>query len=125
MTIIYKNLKSLKNSGKVEKKLIEKNISKSPFYKGVCIKIFIKKPKKPNSANRKVAKVRLSNGLLIIAFIPGISRNLNQRSIVLVKRGKLKDLPGVKYKIIRNKYDCGPVLNRQTSRSKYGKNKSM
>ena len=117
MTLIYKNLKSLKNNK------IEKNIIKSPFYKGVCIKVFTKKPKKPNSANRKVAKIKLSNGLLIIATIPGISRNLNQHSIVLVKQGKIKDLPGVKYKVIRNKYDCCPVFNRKTSRSKYGKQK--
>lgn len=117
MTLVSKSLNCLKN------RRIEKKIKKKPFYKGVCLKVFIKKPKKPNSANRKVAKVMLSSGLSVIASIPGISRNLNQHSIVLVKRGRIKDLPGVKYKIIRNKFDCGPVLNRKTSRSKYGKQK--
>lgn len=106
---------------KIKKK--EKKINNHPFFKGVCLKVFIKKPKKPNSANRKVSRIKLSNGLTVTAAIPGESRNLNQHSVVLVKHAKLKDLPGVKFKVIRNKFDCSPVLIRKTSRSKYGKSK--
>lgn len=114
------SLKSLKTKSK---KKIKKYKIKKPFFKGVCLKVFLKKPKKPNSANRKVAKIKLSNGIRADAFIPGVNRNLNQHSVVLVKHGKISDLPGVKFKIIRNKYDCFPVLNRKSSRSKYGKSK--
>ena len=108
---------------KIKTKKKKKNIKNFPFYKGVCLKVFVKKPKKPNSANRKVSKIKLSNGFTVTAAVPGIGHNLNQRSIVLIKHAKLKDLPGVKFKIIRNKFDCSPVLNRRTSRSKYGKSK--
>ncbi len=77
-------------------------------------------PKKPNSALRKVAKVRLSNGREIIAYIPGEGHNLQEHSIVLVQGGRVKDLPGVKYKIIRGVLDCAPVEGRRKSRSRYG-----
>nr|YP_007476184.1 ribosomal protein S12 [Nuclearia simplex]AGE93685.1 ribosomal protein S12 [Nuclearia simplex] len=93
-----------------------------PQLKGVCLKVSIVKPKKPNSANRKIAKVRLSNNRTVIAYIPGEGHNLQTHSMVLVQGGRRKDLPGVKYKIIRGKYDCLPV-SRKTSRSKYGSSK--
>lgn len=103
-----------------KKKNFKKTLNK-PFQKAICLKVFTKNPKKPNSANRKVCKIKLSTGYVVTASIPGISHNLNQRSVVLVKPAKLRDLPGVKFKIIRNKFDCGPVVSRLTSRSKYGK----
>jgi len=112
------------NKKKLNYKLKKKvKLNKKPFVKGICLKVFTKTPKKPNSANRKVARLKLSNGTLITAYIPGEGHNLNQRSIVLTKKSKIKDLPGVMRKIIRNKYDCGPVLRRKTARSKYGKSK--
>jgi small subunit ribosomal protein S12 len=100
-------------------------LEKCPQKKGVCIKILIRKPKKPNSALRKVAKVKLSNGQIIFAYIPGIGHNLQEHSVVLVRGGKRKDLPGVKYICIRGKYDLGGVVGRKTSRSKYGTKKSV
>ena len=103
------------------KKTPTKKTLTKPFWKAVCLKVFSKNPKKPNSANRKVCKIKLSTGLIVTAAIPGINRNLNQRSIILVRSAKVRDLPGVKYKVIRNKYDCGPVISRLTSKSKYGK----
>lgn len=95
-----------------------------PFYKGISLKIFKMSPKKPNSANRNVVRVKLSNKITVNAFVPGEGpRGLFQRSIVLVKRGKTKDLPGVKFKIIRRKFDCLGV-SRKSSCSKYGCSKS-
>merc|ERR1711871_1329326 len=95
-------------------------LGKSPAKKGVCIKVFIKNPKKPNSANRKVARVRLSNGKFITASIPGEGHNLQEFSIVLVRGARVRDLPGVNYKLIRGKFDLLGLPNRRTSRSKYG-----
>jgi len=92
----------------------------NPFLKGICLKVVIQKPKKPNSAQRKVAKVKLSSGYIISAYIPGIGHNLQEHGTVLVRGGRVPDLPGVKYKCVRGKYDLGPVLNRNRSRSKYG-----
>lgn len=88
--------------------------------KGVCLKIFTMTPKKPNSAIRKVARVRLVNNLKITAYIPGEGHNLQEYSIVLVRGGRARDLPSVRYKVVRGKYDLEPVLNRKTRRSKYG-----
>lgn len=86
-----------------------------PFLKGICLKTWKMKPKKPNSANRNVIKVKLNNGKAITAFIPGEgSTNLFQHSVVLVKRGKVKDLPGIKFKVIRNKFDCCKVLRKSS-----------
>ncbi|KAI9293758.1 30S ribosomal protein S12 [Neoconidiobolus thromboides FSU 785] len=105
------------------------NVSKCPALdgnpqkKGVCVKVYTTKPKKPNSAVRKVARVRLSNGKTIIAYIPGEGHNLQEHSVVLVRGGGPPDLPGVKYKLIRGKYDLQGVANRATSRSKYGAKK--
>lgn len=90
------------------------------FKKAKIIKLFNMKPKKPNSAQRKVAKLFIKPNIYIKAYIPGEGHNLNIHNIVLIKGGRTKDLPGLKYKIIRGKYDCSGVINRITSRSKYG-----
>ena len=95
----------------------------SPFKKGICIKVFTTTPKRPHSALRKVAKVRLSNGQVITAYIPGEGHNLQEHSIVLVRGGRVKDLPGVRYHIVRGALECGGVEGRKTSRSKYGTKK--
>ena len=92
----------------------------NPQQKGVCLRVLIRKPKKPNSALRKLAKVKLSNGAIIFAYIPGIGHNLQEHGLVLVRGGKRKDLPGIKYICIRGKYDLAGVSGRKTSRSKYG-----
>ena len=96
----------------------------SPFKRGVCVKVFTQTPKKPNSALRKVARVRLSNKMEVTAYIQGIGHNLAEHSIVLVRGGRVKDLPGVKYHIIRGKFDTSGVENRIVSRSKYGTKKA-
>ncbi|MFH0892032.1 30S ribosomal protein S12 [Candidatus Falkowbacteria bacterium RIFOXYB2_FULL_47_14] len=92
----------------------------APFKRGVCLKVTTTTPKKPNSALRKIARVRLSNGMEVTAYIPGIGHNLQEHSIVLVKAGRTADLPGVRYKIIRGVYDTTGVENRKQSRSIYG-----
>src|SRR3990167_9174606 len=92
----------------------------NPMKRGVCTIVRTMTPKKPNSALRKVARVRLSNRMEITAYIQGIGHNLAEHSIVLVRGGRVKDLPGVKYHIVRNKFDTTGVDNRTTSRSKYG-----
>jgi small subunit ribosomal protein S12 len=92
----------------------------SPFKRGVCIKVFTTTPKKPNSGLRKVAKVRLTNGKEVTAYIPGIGHNLQEHSIVLIRGGRVKDLPGIRYHIVRGAYDAAGVEGRRTSRSKYG-----
>ncbi len=92
----------------------------SPFKQGVCLKVTTTTPKKPNSALRKIARVRLSNGMEVTAYIPGEGHNLQEHSIVLIKGGKTKDLPGVRYKIIRGVYDTQGVEGRKQSRSLYG-----
>jgi len=95
-------------------------LQKSPQKRGVCIRIFTKTPKKPNSAVRKIAKVRLSNGIIILAMIPGEGHNLQEHSVVLLRGGRTKDLPGLKYKLIRGVLDLQGVAGRQRARSKYG-----
>ena len=94
-----------------------------PFRKGVCLLVRTQTPKKPNSALRKIARVRLTNGEEITAYIPGVGHNLQEHSIVLVRGGKVKDLPGVRYHIVRGKLDATGVANRNRSRSKYGAKK--
>jgi len=101
----------------------EKVYSPSPFKKGICIKVFVTTPKKPNSGLRKVAKVRLTNGEVVTAYIPGIGHNLQEHSIVLVRGGRVKDLPGIRYHIVRGAYDAAGVEGRRQSRSKYGAKK--
>jgi len=95
----------------------------NPFKRGVCTVVRTMTPKKPNSALRKVARVRLSNKVEVTAYIQGIGHNLAEHSIVLVRGGRVKDLPGVKYHIVRGKFDTAGVVNRKTSRSKYGAKK--
>lgn len=92
----------------------------APFKRGVCLKVTVITPKKPNSAQRKIAKVRLSNGTEVIAYIPGEKHTLQEHSVVLVRGGRVKDLPGVKYHIVRGVYDANPVDGRMQSRSLYG-----
>jgi small subunit ribosomal protein S12 len=92
----------------------------SSFKHGVCTKVYTTTPKKPNSALRKVAKVRLSNGMEVIAYIPGEGHNLQEHSIVLIRGGRVKDLPGVRYHIVRGIYDTQGVANRRRGRSIYG-----
>lgn len=91
-----------------------------PQRRGVCTRVYTTTPKKPNSALRKVAKVRLTNGIEVIAYIPGEGHNLQEHSIVLVRGGRVKDLPGVKYHIVRGALDTSGVADRRQSRSKYG-----
>lgn len=90
------------------------------FKRGVCVKVYTITPKKPNSALRKVAKVRLSNGVEVIAYIPGEGHNLQEHSIVLIRGGRVKDLPGVRYHIVRGIYDTQGVASRRRGRSLYG-----
>jgi small subunit ribosomal protein S12 len=92
----------------------------SPQKRGVCIRVYTITPKKPNSALRKVARVRLTNGIEVTGYIPGIGHNLQEHSIVLIRGGRVKDLPGVRYHIIRGILDAAGVANRKRSRSKYG-----
>lgn len=105
------------NFNALERKYVTVN---SPLKRGVCTVVRTMTPKKPNSALRKVARVRLSNKMEVTAYIQGIGHNLAEHSIVLVRGGRVKDLPGVKYHIVRGKFDTTGVANRKTSRSKYG-----
>jgi small subunit ribosomal protein S12 len=92
----------------------------NPQKRGVCIRVSTTTPKKPNSALRKIARVRLTNGMEVTTYIPGIGHNLQEHSIVLIRGGRVKDLPGVRYKVIRNVYDAAAVEGRRQGRSKYG-----
>lgn len=106
------------------KKIVEKSKSKAldscPQRRGVCTRVYTTTPKKPNSAMRKVAKVRITNGQEVIAYIPGEGHNLQEHSIVLIRGGRVKDLPGVRYHIIRGALDTAGVEGRKQRRSKYG-----
>jgi small subunit ribosomal protein S12 len=95
-------------------------LEKNPQKRGVCTRVYTTTPKKPNSALRKVARVRLTNGYEVTAYIPGEGHNLQEHSIVLIRGGRVKDLPGVRYHIIRGKLDAAGVADRKNSRSKYG-----
>ena len=95
-------------------------LQENPQRRGVCTRVYTVTPKKPNSALRKVARVRLTNGIEVTAYIPGVGHNLQEHSVVLVRGGRVKDLPGVRYHIIRGTLDCGGVEARRQSRSKYG-----
>lgn len=112
-----------KRREKQKKKLKSTALEKNPQRRGVCLYVKTATPKKPNSALRKIAKVRLTNGKEVIAYIPGIGHNLQEHSIVLVRGGKVRDLPGVKYHILRGTFDTGGVEGRRKSRSKYGTKK--
>ncbi|HDP99142.1 MAG TPA: 30S ribosomal protein S12 [bacterium] len=108
---------------RVTKKTSAPALAGSPQKRGVCTRVYTTTPKKPNSALRKVARVRLSNGFEVTAYIPGEGHNLQEHSIVLIRGGRVKDLPGVRYHIIRGVLDTAGVQNRNQSRSKYGTKK--
>jgi len=101
----------------LQNKPIETN---SPFKRGVCLKVSTTTPKKPNSALRKIARVRLTNGMEVTAYIPGVGHNLQEHSIVTIRGGRVKDLPGVRYHIVRGVLDTAGAANRKQGRSKYG-----
>ena len=105
---------------KILKKTLVPAISGSPQKRGVCTRVYTSTPKKPNSALRKVARVRLTNGIEVTSYIPGEGHNLQEHSIVLVRGGRVKDLPGVRYHIIRGALDTSGVKDRKKGRSKYG-----
>ena len=100
-----------------------RHLQASPQKRGVCTRVYTTTPKKPNSALRKVARVRLTSGIEVTAYIPGVGHNLQEHSIVLVRGGRVKDLPGVRYKIIRGTLDTQGVKNRKQARSRYGAKK--
>jgi len=95
-------------------------LQSAPQRRGVCVRVYTQTPKKPNSALRKVARVRLTNGIEVTTYIPGVGHNLQEHSIVLIRGGRVKDLPGVRYHVIRGTLDSVGVQNRRQGRSKYG-----
>ena len=99
-------------------------LTNCPHRRGVCTRVYTTTPKKPNSALRKVARVRLTNGFEVTSYIPGIGHNLQEHSVVLIRGGRVKDLPGVRYHIVRGTLDTAGVANRSQSRSKYGAKKA-
>lgn len=106
-----------------KKQVVKNNVpalDKCPQKRGVCTKVYTTTPKKPNSALRKVARIKLTNGAEVIAYIPGEGHNLQEHSVVLIRGGRVKDLPGVRYHIIRGSLDTQGVKNRKQGRSKYG-----
>lgn len=109
-----------KGREKVKKKTTTPALRGAPQKRGVCTRVYTSTPKKPNSALRKVARVRLTNGMEVTSYIPGIGHNLQEHSIVLIRGGRVKDLPGVRYKIIRAALDTAGVVDRKKARSKYG-----
>src|SRR3989338_511442 len=104
----------------VKRKTKSPALAASPQRRGVCVRVYTTTPKKPNSALRKVARVRLTNGMVVTSYIPGVGHNLQEHSIVLVRGGRVKDLPGVRYHIVRGTLDTQGVQNRKQGRSKYG-----
>ena len=104
----------------LEKKSTAPALKECPLKRGVCTRVYTTTPKKPNSALRKVARVRLTNGIEVTSYIPGIGHNLQEHSVVLIRGGRVKDLPGVRYHIIRGALDTAGVAKRNQSRSKYG-----
>jgi len=105
---------------KVESKTKSPALRRCPQQRGVCVRVYTTTPKKPNSALRKVARVRLMNGLEVTAYIPGVGHNLQEHSIIMIRGGRVKDLPGVRYHIIRGTLDTMGVTDRRQGRSKYG-----
>lgn len=120
----YATLNQIKNGTHVKpvKAYVSKapHLNANPFKKGVVVRVMIVKPKKPNSAQRKCCRVRLTNGNVVSCLIPGEGHNLQEHHVVLVRGGRVQDLPGVKYRLVRGAYDLAGVANRATSRSKYG-----
>jgi small subunit ribosomal protein S12 len=109
-----------KGRQRVKKKVKTPALRQCPQKRGVCIRVYTSTPKKPNSALRKVARVRLTNGIEVTSYIPGIGHNLQEHSVVLIRGGRVKDLPGIRYHIIRGTLDSSGVEDRRRSRSKYG-----
>lgn len=109
-----------KSRKSVQKKTNSPALKESPQKRGVCTRVYTTTPKKPNSALRKVARVRLTNGIEVTSYIPGIGHNLQEHSVVLVRGGRVKDIPGVRYHIIRGTLDAAGVQKRNRGRSKYG-----
>jgi len=105
---------------KLETKTKSPALMSSPQKRGVCVRVYTTTPKKPNSALRKVARVRLTNGMEVTSYIPGVGHNLQEHSIVMIRGGRVKDLPGVRYHIIRGTLDSVGVADRRRGRSKYG-----
>ena len=112
-----------KGRTKIQKKTNTPALSGSPQRRGVCVRVYTTTPKKPNSALRKVARVRLTSGYEVTSYIPGVGHNLQEHSVVLVRGGRVKDLPGVRYHIVRGTLDAGGVQDRKQGRSKYGAKK--
>lgn len=112
-----------KGREKVKKRTKSPALKECPQKRGVCLQVKTQTPKKPNSALRKVARVRLTNAIEVTAYIPGIGHNLQEHSIVLIRGGRVKDLPGVRYHIVRGTLDTAGVADRKKSRSKYGAKK--
>jgi small subunit ribosomal protein S12 len=108
---------------KSRKKIKTPALTNCPQKRGVCVRVYTTTPKKPNSALRKVARVRLTNGIEVTSYIPGVGHNLQEHSVVLIRGGRVKDLPGVRYHIIRGTMDAAGVEDRRRSRSKYGAKK--
>jgi small subunit ribosomal protein S12 len=104
----------------VERKTKSPALKNCPQKRGVCVRVYTTTPKKPNSALRKVARVRLTNGMEVTAYIPGVGHNLQEHSIVMIRGGRVKDLPGVRYHIVRGTLDSVGVADRRRGRSKYG-----
>ena len=109
-----------KGRKRIEQKKAAPALQSSPQKRGVCVRVYTATPKKPNSALRKVARVRLTTGVEVSAYIPGIGHNLQEHSVVLVRGGRVKDLPGVRYHIVRGTLDLAGVKDRKQGRSKYG-----
>ena len=111
--------------GRIAKKYKSKSpaLERCPQKRGVCTRVFTTTPKKPNSAMRKVARIRLTNNIEVTGYIPGIGHNLQEHSIVLIRGGRVKDLPGVRYHVVRGSLDCEGVEERMKGRSKYGSKK--
>ena len=120
-------INQLSRQGRTPKRKRNKTpaLDSCPQKKGVCRKIIIRKPKKPNSSNRKLTRVQLSNNKFITSYIPGEGHNLQQYSLVLIRGGRIKDMPGIKYRCIRGKYDLQSLPNRRKGRSKYGTKKDQ
>lgn len=109
-----------KGRKKVRTRTSSPALQRNPQKRGVCVRVYTTTPKKPNSALRKVARVRLTNGIEVTTYIPGVGHNLQEHAIVLIRGGRVKDLPGVRYHVIRGSLDTAGVQNRRKSRSKYG-----
>lgn len=123
MATLAKLLQGLRKPKK--KRNRKKALEQCPQKFGICLRVYTSSPKKPNSGVRKVAKIRLSNLRNIIAHIPGITHNLQEHSCVIIRGGRVRDIPGVKYRVVRGLLDCKPVMTRKTSRSKYSLKRSM